>query len=109
MASAPAMISAAPGENEPGSMTNEAPSFSKTTQACSCLVSFTVTILLLTSASNPTVPACREPGGGGAGGGTTGPFTIIGVTFTEDRATSFGNVAESYDRVRPGPSAQALD
>jgi SAM-dependent methyltransferase len=31
------------------------------------------------------------------------------VTFNEDRATSFGNVAESYDRVRPGPSAQALD
>ena len=34
--------SAAPGENEPGSMTNLAPSFWKTTQACSCLVSFTV-------------------------------------------------------------------
>jgi SAM-dependent methyltransferase len=31
------------------------------------------------------------------------------VTFHQDRATSFGNVAESYDRVRPGPSAQALD
>ena len=33
-------ISAAPAENEPGSMTIDAPSFSKTTQACSCLVSF---------------------------------------------------------------------
>src|ERR1700730_5393901 len=39
-ASAPAMISAAPEENEPGSMTMDAPSFSRTTQACSCLVSF---------------------------------------------------------------------
>ena len=33
IASAPAMISAASWENEPGSMTNEDPSFSKTTQA----------------------------------------------------------------------------
>jgi SAM-dependent methyltransferase len=31
------------------------------------------------------------------------------VTFQQDRATSFGNVAESYDRVRPGPPAAALD
>jgi SAM-dependent methyltransferase len=31
------------------------------------------------------------------------------VTVHEGRATSFGNVAESYDRVRPGPPAQALD
>jgi len=27
----------------------------------------------------------------------------------EEQATSFGNVAESYDRVRPGPPAEALD
>jgi hypothetical protein len=40
-ADAPEMMSAAFGENEPGSTTNEAPSFSKATQACSCLVSFT--------------------------------------------------------------------
>jgi SAM-dependent methyltransferase len=31
------------------------------------------------------------------------------VTFNDGRATSFGNVAESYDRVRPGPPAAALD
>jgi SAM-dependent methyltransferase len=31
------------------------------------------------------------------------------VTFNEERATSFGSVAESYDRVRPGPAAEALD
>jgi SAM-dependent methyltransferase len=31
------------------------------------------------------------------------------MTFDEGRATSFGNVAESYDRVRPGPPAEALD
>jgi hypothetical protein len=34
IASLPAMISAAPAENEPGSMTTDAPSFSMTTQAC---------------------------------------------------------------------------
>jgi ubiquinone/menaquinone biosynthesis C-methylase UbiE len=31
------------------------------------------------------------------------------VTFSEEQATSFGNVAESYDRVRPGPPPEALD
>jgi SAM-dependent methyltransferase len=31
------------------------------------------------------------------------------VTFSDQRAISFGNVAESYDRVRPQPSAGALD
>ncbi len=31
------------------------------------------------------------------------------VTFEEEKATSFGNVAESYDRVRPGPAPEALD
>ena len=31
------------------------------------------------------------------------------MNFSEERATSFGNVAESYDRVRPGPSSEALD
>jgi SAM-dependent methyltransferase len=31
------------------------------------------------------------------------------VTFNSERATSFGSVAESYDRVRPGPAAEALD
>jgi len=32
------------------------------------------------------------------------------VTFEEEKkAVSFGNVAESYDRVRPGPAPQALD
>jgi SAM-dependent methyltransferase len=30
------------------------------------------------------------------------------VTFEDKKATSFGNVAESYDRVRPGPAPQAL-
>ena len=29
--------------------------------------------------------------------------------MSEERATSFGNVAESYDRVRPEPPAEALD
>jgi SAM-dependent methyltransferase len=29
--------------------------------------------------------------------------------MSEERATSFGNVAESYDKVRPEPPAQALD
>jgi SAM-dependent methyltransferase len=29
--------------------------------------------------------------------------------MSEERATSFGNVAESYDRVRPAPPAEALD
>jgi ubiquinone/menaquinone biosynthesis C-methylase UbiE len=31
------------------------------------------------------------------------------VTADGEQATSFGNVAESYDRVRPGPPAAALD
>ena len=31
------------------------------------------------------------------------------VTFEQETATSFGNVAESYDRVRPGPVPEALD
>ena len=31
------------------------------------------------------------------------------VTFEEEQAVSFGSVAESYDRVRPGPAPQALD
>jgi SAM-dependent methyltransferase len=31
------------------------------------------------------------------------------VTFSEEEATSFGSVADSYDRVRPEPQAEALD
>src|ERR1700733_12938763 len=31
------------------------------------------------------------------------------VTFEEEKAISFGSVAESYDRVRPGPVQSALD
>jgi len=31
------------------------------------------------------------------------------VTVNEEKATSFGSVAESYDRVRPGPPAEAMD
>src|SRR5580692_5123528 len=31
------------------------------------------------------------------------------VTFEEEQAVSFGSVAESYDRVRPGPAPEALD
>jgi SAM-dependent methyltransferase len=31
------------------------------------------------------------------------------VTFSEEEATSFGTVADSYDRVRPGPQPAALD
>jgi SAM-dependent methyltransferase len=31
------------------------------------------------------------------------------VTFEEEKATSFGSVAETYDRVRPGPVPAALD
>ena len=31
------------------------------------------------------------------------------VTFEEEKAVSFGSVAESYDRVRPGPAPEALD
>ena len=31
------------------------------------------------------------------------------VTFEEVKAVSFGSVAESYDRVRPGPPPSALD
>ena len=31
------------------------------------------------------------------------------VTFDDEKATSFGNVAESYDRVRPGPAPEAMD
>jgi SAM-dependent methyltransferase len=31
------------------------------------------------------------------------------MTVNEDRATSFGIVADSYDRVRPGPPPEALD
>ena len=30
------------------------------------------------------------------------------VTVNGEKATSFGNVADSYDRVRPGPAAAAL-
>lgn len=29
--------------------------------------------------------------------------------MNEEQATSFGSVADSYDRVRPGPAAAALD
>ena len=31
------------------------------------------------------------------------------MTVNEEQATSFGSVADSYDRVRPGPAAAALD
>jgi SAM-dependent methyltransferase len=31
------------------------------------------------------------------------------VTVDEQRATSFGSIAASYDRVRPGPAPEALD
>ena len=31
------------------------------------------------------------------------------MTVNEERATSFGSVADSYDRVRPGPAPAALD
>ncbi len=31
------------------------------------------------------------------------------VTVNDERATSFGTVAESYDRVRPGPPSEAMD
>ena len=31
------------------------------------------------------------------------------VTFEDEKAASFGSVAESYDRVRPGPAPAALD
>jgi hypothetical protein len=31
------------------------------------------------------------------------------VTFEVEKATSFGGVAGSYDRVRPGPAPDALD
>lgn len=31
------------------------------------------------------------------------------MTFDRERATAFGSVAESYDRVRPGPAPEALD
>ena len=31
------------------------------------------------------------------------------MTFNRERATSFGSVAESYDRVRPRPAPEALD
>src|ERR1700744_5323408 len=41
MASAPAMIAPAAGENVPGSITTDVPSFFATTQACSCLISST--------------------------------------------------------------------
>jgi SAM-dependent methyltransferase len=39
------------------------------------------------------------------------PRTVqnIVVAVSEEKATSFGNVASSYDRVRPSPSAEALD
>src|SRR6185437_16217851 len=61
IASAPAMISAAPEENEPGSMTIDAPSFSRTTHACSCLVSFMY--LLLTERLPPPSGGTRlSPG-----------------------------------------------
>lgn len=31
------------------------------------------------------------------------------VTVNDGHATSFGNAADSYDRVRPGPAAAAVD
>ena len=31
------------------------------------------------------------------------------MTGVQGEATSFGNVADSYDRVRPGPAPGALD
>jgi SAM-dependent methyltransferase len=31
------------------------------------------------------------------------------MTTDQDRATSFGSIAQDYDRLRPGPPAQALD
>ena len=33
----------------------------------------------------------------------------MSVTFEEEKAVSFGSVAETYDRVRPGPAPEALD
>src|ERR1700684_3135125 len=102
MASAPAMIPAASAENDPGSLTTEAPSFSRTTQACSCLVSFIFCSL-------------RELGRAGesAASARTVPPALVrdnqGVTTGESDATSFGSVAQDYDRVRPGPAPAALD
>ena len=34
---------------------------------------------------------------------------MVFMTVGEERATSFGNVAEIYDKVRPEPPAEALD
>ena len=49
-----------------------------------------------------------------AGGGLPaqsrhGPFRMVFMSVGEEMATSFGNVARSYDKVRPEPPAQALD
>lgn len=41
--------------------------------------------------------------------GSHAPFRILFVAVSEEKATSFGSVASSYDRVRPSPSAEALD
>ena len=41
--------------------------------------------------------------------GNHASFRILFVAVSEERATSFGSVASSYDRVRPDPSAEALD
>src|ERR1700760_305198 len=84
MTSPPAMISAADDENEPGSMTIDVPSFSATTQACSCLVSFIGASLRPAQVDHvadgpdhrfrlvdmdvvPGVPGVDVPAGGGGG------------------------------------------
>src|ERR1700684_3546499 len=108
MASAPAMIPAASAENDPGSMTTEAPSFSRTTQACSCLVSFIFCYLRELGRTGEPGRAAES----GASARTVPPALVRdnqGVTTGESDATSFGSVADSYDRVRPGPAPAALD
>lgn len=50
----------------------------------------------------------ERPAAGFAGQGSSLPI-IVGVGDKEQSATSFGTIAESYDRVRPGPAPAAVD
>src|SRR6185437_2524598 len=69
---------------------------------------------VITSGQTFTPDSTGARVGDGRGGGLPaesrhGPFRMVLMSVGEEMATSFGNVAQSYDKVRPEPPAQALD
>jgi SAM-dependent methyltransferase len=61
----------------------------------------------------PTIVGYLRIAGGRSGHGKAEQASslriLIGVGGTEESATSFGSIADSYDRVRPGPASAAVD